>query len=270
MPISRSFLFVPGNRADRFNKAARSGAHEIILDLEDAVEPVRKREARTAIGSWDGRTEAAIRINAAETDWFAADLAFVTQAGIKKIMVPKAEPAVLKAVASALGANIEIIALIETVAGFMRLREIGQAGLAERLAFGNLDFGLDAGISDGSGELDAVRLQIVLESRFANLPPPIDGVSVAFSDPALVAAHVARAKALGFGGKLCIHPAQLGPVNAGFSPSIDEIAWARRILAAVDGRGDGAISVDGKMVDHPVAERARAIIAAQTQLNTEE
>ncbi len=260
MPLSRSFLFVPGNRADRFEKAAQSGADEIILDLEDAVEPDSKAAARDAIGSWAGRTQAVVRINARESAWFQADLAFVQAAGMVKVMVPKADPQVLAQVAAALGPEVEILALIETVAGFMRVREIAQGGFAGRLAFGNLDFGVDAGITETAGELDAMRLQLVLESRFANLPPPIDGVFITLSDPALLASHVARAKALGLGGKLCIHPAQVAPVNTGFSPSDAELAWARRILAAVETAGSGAISVDGKMVDRPVAERARAIL----------
>lgn len=256
----RSFLFVPADRPDRFDKASGSGADEIIVDLEDAVPLEKKEAARESIASWSGRHGAVLRINPWQTRWFDGDLALVRSAGITKIMIPKADPESLNAAHTALGAGVALIALIESVAGLLQLRTVcSQPGLV-RLAFGNLDFGVDSGVAEEA--LDSVRLQISLESRFAGLLAPIDGVCQSLTDPLPVTAQAKRAKALGFGGKLCIHPAQVGPVNAAFEPTAEETAWARRIVDAVEKAGNGAISVDGKMVDRPVAERARSILRA--------
>ena len=262
MALSRSLLFVPGDRPDRFDKAAGAGADAVILDLEDAVQPEAKDKAREAIAGWSGRAGAIVRINGIDTPWFAEDIAFARRAGLRKLMIPKAEPGVVGAVGTALGAGMEILALIETVAGLFGLRELCAGAGNLRLAFGNLDFSLDAGVTETAGELDAVRLQLALESRYARLPAPIDGVFPALSDAAGLAAHVKRAKALGLGGKLCIHPAQVALVNGGWQPAPEELDWARRVLAAVQASGSGAISLDGKMVDRPVVERAREIVGA--------
>ena len=262
MPLSRSFLFVPGDRPDRFDKAANSDAHQVVLDLEDAVQPSEKDKARAAIAAWAGRTQAIVRINGADSPWFQGDLDFVRRLGLPKIMIPKAEPKALCAVAAGLGREVEIIGLIETVAGLLQLRETCRETRVSRLAFGHLDFSLDAGMAETDRQLDPVRLQIALESRFASLPAPIDGVFATFSDPVALAADVQRAKALGFGGKLCVHPSQVAPVNNGFLPDAQELAWARRVIEAVEAAGDGAISVGGAMVDRPVAERARAMLRA--------
>jgi len=175
-------------------------------------------------------------------------------------MVPKSEPESLTAISDRLGAEIQLIALIETVSGLSQLRHICSVRNVERLAFGNLDFSLDSGIAEEL--LDFVRLQISLESRLARLPPPIDGVTQALSDVSLLEAQARRAKSLGFGGKLCIHPAQIAPVNATFSPTPEELAWANRVIEAVQKDGTGAITLDGKMVDRPVVERAKTIIGA--------
>lgn len=263
MSSARSYLFVPGDRPDRFDKAAASGADRVILDLEDAVRPEAKAVARDAVAGWGSRAGAVVRINGAESPWFADDLALLRDAGIVEVMIPKADPEVLRVVRETLGDDVEIIALIETVAGLLQLRQICSAARIGRLAFGNLDFSLDAGIDETDRELDPVRLQLVLESRFARLPAPIDGVLPALNDPTALASGVRRARSLGFSAKLCIHPSQVASVNDGFLPNADEIAWATRVLAAIEGAAGGAVSVDGKMVDRPVVERARALVAAE-------
>lgn len=262
MPVSRSFLFVPGDRADRFDKAAAAGAHDVILDLEDAVHPDAKEAARTKIAGWTGRTAARVRINGLETPWFDEDIGFARREGLRKLMIPKAEPHVVRRVRAALGDDVDIVALIETVAGLLGLRDLCAERGRLRLAFGNLDFSLDAGITETERELDPVRLQLALESRHAGLPAPIDGVFTGLSDTMGLAAQVKRAKALGLGGKLCIHPSQVAVVNAGWQPAPEELDWARRVIGAVEAGGAGVISLDGKMVDRPVVERAREILGA--------
>lgn len=262
MSLFRSLLFVPGTRSDRFDKAAATGA-QVIVDLEDAVAPDAKEDARAATAGWAGTPNAVVRINGVDSPWFEQDMALARQIGLRRLMVPKATPSALDTVRRHMGGEIELLALIETVVGLIRLRDICAGGGNLRLAFGNLDFALDAGISETAAELDFVRLQLTLESRFAHLPAPIDGVFPAWSDAQGLAEHVKRAKALGMGGKLCIHPAQVATVNEGWRPAPDELEWAARVLAAVEAAGMGAISVDGQMVDRPVVERAREIITSR-------
>jgi len=263
--LSRSFLFVPANRPERFDKALMSGAHRVILDLEDAVAPGDKAAARSAIAQWTGRTDAIVRVNGADSPFFAADMEMIRRAGVTRLMLPKAEPGALNRLVGLLEGQCEIIALIETVRGYAELRSIGKSGLVSQLAFGNLDFGIDAGVTETAQELDPVRLQIVLESRLAELAPPIDGVTTSWTDPAAFGAAVGRAKALGFGAKLCIHPAQVRLVNEAFLPTADELDWARRVMqAAQDGQG-AAVALDGKMIDAPVIRRAELILAAEVE-----
>jgi citrate lyase subunit beta/citryl-CoA lyase len=133
-----------------------------------------------------------------------------------------------------------------------------------RLAFGSIDFMADTGIGGDGEELDAVRTELVLLSRLAGISPPIDGVSVALDDPAGLEAEVRRSRRFGVGAKLCIHPKQVAAVNSGYAPSPQEIDWARSVVAALDAGPLGAIAVDGKLVDKPVAARARAILQEGT------
>lgn len=265
----RSLLFVPGDRVERFDKAVASGAQGVLLDLEDAVAPGGKAAARDAVAGWIARRPAGgapamVRINGAGTPWHEDDLRFVAQLPVAVgLMCPKAEPATLPAVAARLGAGRALYALVETVAGVLGLRSLAATPGLTRIAFGNVDFGIDAGITPGEDEVElaAVRTMLVLESHLAGLPAPMDGVSLEVSDAERMAQHAARARRFGFGGKLCIHPRQVGAVHAAFLPSAGDIAWARGVLAAFDASGGAAVAFEGKMVDRPVAERARQLLA---------
>ena len=141
------------------------------------------------------------------------------------------------------------------------LTTLAAAPGVHRLVFGSIDFQLDLGMRDAhEEELLYFRSQIVLASRLAGLAAPIDGVSTAIDDAEALHTDVQRARRLGFGGKLCIHPKQVAGVHRGFAPSADELAWAQRVLAASAAAGGAAIAVDGKMVDKPVLLRAAAIV----------
>ncbi|SAK53481.1 HpcH/HpaI aldolase [Caballeronia hypogeia] len=268
--IARSYLFVPGDRPERFGKALATQAHRVVIDLEDAVSIDAKAQARAQLAEWSQsqlsdeiRERVVIRVNAYGTPWHEEDVSMVRAAKVRAVMAAKAEDAAqLADIAARCAEGVELIALVESVAGVVRMREIAQCERVSRLAFGSFDFGVDAGI-DGTGrELDHVRSQFVIESRFAGLPPPIDGVTLATGDIDAITADVLDARRFGFGGKLCIHPKQVDAVNDGFAPSAAEREWAARVLAALEANPRGAISVDGKLVDKPIVDRARRILAA--------
>ena len=260
MSDPRSYLFVPGQRPDRFAKAAAAGAGAVILDLEDAVGPELKSEARAHVAGWfAGGGTGMVRINGGDTPWHDEDLAALAGMPGAAVMVPKAGPETLAGVAARLPGR-PLVALVETVAGLANLRASAAVRGVARLAFGNLDFGADARIPGGGAVLDPARFEIVLASRLADLPPPVDGVTTALSDPEAIAADITRARALGFGAKLCIHPAQVAPVETGFAPTPGEIDWARRILGALKAAAGSVVQVDGKMVDRPLIERAEQIL----------
>ena len=259
--LARSLLFVPGNRPERFAKAATSGAHAIVLDLEDAVSPDNKEAARDAISPWLAAGNPGItRINADDTPWYAADLAMLAALPQAAVMLPKADAeSVAHTVASLPGRAV--IALVETVKGYRELTQVAGTPGVVRIAFGSIDFGTETGIADIGEAMTAIRTRIVLESCFAGLAAPIDGVSVSIDDHDTIHYDATRSRQFGFGGKLCIHPRQVPVVNAAFRPSANEVEWARRVLAAIEASGGGATTVDGKMIDKPVVDQARRVLS---------
>ena len=262
MPSRRSYLFVPADRPDRYAKALASGAGAVIVDLEDAVAPEAKASARESLLHWLSRatTQVLVRVNAAQTPWFADDLALCGHASVAGVVLPKAERRADLAHASAIAAGRRLYPLIETAAGFEAMRALASAPGVERLVFGSIDFQVDLGIAGDDDGLLMFRSQMVLASRLAHVRAPVDGVTVAIDDEAALAADAARARRLGFGGKLCIHPKQVAVVERAFAPSEAERDWARRVIAAAEGAKGAAVAVDGRMVDKPVMLRARAIL----------
>ena len=261
MTLQRSLLFVPGSRPERFDKALAAGADAVIVDLEDAVAPADKLAARESAREWlRPEHSVVLRINAADTPWFEGDITLCALPGVAAVMLPKAERAETIAALVAAGAK-GVLPLIETAAGFAALTTIAAAPGVQRLVFGSIDFQLDLGMHDAhEDELLVFRAQIVLASRLAGLAAPIDSVSTAIDNAEALHTDVQRARRLGFGGKLCIHPKQVAGVHRGFAPSADEMAWAQRVLAASAAAGGAAIAVDGKMVDTPVLLRAERIL----------
>lgn len=259
---ARSYLFVPADRPERFSKALLSDAGAVIVDLEDAVAPSNKDAARQALSRWLAATaeRVVVRINGIDSPWFQADLALCAVAGVAAVMVPKAERVQdLQLVAAAVPGK-PLLPLIETAAGFDAMRALARVQGVERLVFGSIDFQLDLGIGGDDDALLYFRSHIVLASRLANLIAPVDGVSTAIDDLQALQIDTARARRLGFGAKLCIHPKQVEAVNQGFSPSEAEIAWAQRVLDAAQAASGAAVAVDGKMIDRPVILRAQAVL----------
>ncbi len=262
--IARSLLFVPGDRPDRFEKAWNAGADVVILDLEDAVSAGKKAEAREAVAAWiSPERPVYVRINDPATEWYEDDLEATVKPGLVGIIVPKAEDpeqlAQLTQLASR-GSEIRLVPTIETALGVWNARTVAEAPGVERLAFGSIALQLDAGITGEGEELLYARSRTVLASRVAGILPPLDGVTVALDDSEQLEADVNRARRLGFGGKICIHPKQVEAVNRGFRPSQDEVAWAERILQAAETTSSGALKVDGELIDRPVIERAKAVL----------
>lgn len=255
----RSLLFVPASRPDRFDKAVAAGADVVVLDLEDAVAPEDKDKARDAVCEWvTPQQPAIIRINGSDSPWFNEDKALASLPGVSAIMLPKAEQQKDIELLSDAGATA-VLPLIETAAGLANAPQLANTRGTCRLAFGSLDFQVDMGMRDCTEEdLYFYRCQLVLASRLANLPAPIDGVTTAINDIQALQTDTARSKRLGFGGKLCIHPKQVEAVNAGFSPTPEAVAWARKVIAAT--QSSGLAMVDGKMVDKPVILNAEAIL----------
>jgi citrate lyase subunit beta/citryl-CoA lyase len=251
-------LFVPATRLDRIGKAAASGADAIIVDLEDAVADKDKPAARAMLANVEfPPLPVILRINGALTPWHADDCAVAASLHLAAVMLPKSENAAgVAAVAETLGGNTPLIALVETARGLANLDAICGVSGVGRLAFGSVDFSADIGCAHRPESLLFARSQIVLASRLADLPGPLDGVTLAIDDEAAAEADARGAAALGFSGKLCIHPRQIAPVVRGFSPSAVEAAWADRVLGAPEG---GAASIDGIMIDAPVRRRAEQI-----------
>jgi citrate lyase subunit beta/citryl-CoA lyase len=253
---ARSFLFVPGHRPDRFAKAEAAGADVVVLDLEDAVGAELKAAARENVRAWlEAGHEAVVRINAADTPWFAEDVA-VAGALATAVMVPKAEdPAVLGELS-----GMGIVPLIETALGIVRSVALCGAPSVIRLAFGSVDLAAELGVDHRSQEaLRHARSAVVLAAAAAGRPGPIDGVTTALDDKSALTADIEAAITLGFTGKLCIHPRQVDHVNRAFTPSATDVQWARDVLAA---SADGSVVVlNGQMIDRPVLLRAERILA---------
>ncbi|MET0961747.1 MAG: CoA ester lyase [Noviherbaspirillum sp.] len=258
--MKRSYLFVPGNRPERYAKALAAGADAVIIDLEDAVAPADKDIARAALRAWLApQHPVLVRINSADSAWHAADLALAGLPGVAGIILPKAERAADIAQLVALGAPA-VLPLIESVLGFHHALELARQPGVERLLFGSIDFSVDLGLTEGVEELQYFRSQLVLVSRLAGIQPPVDGVTTTLDDDARIAEDSRRARRNGFGGKLCIHPRQVAQVNAAFAPGADEVLWAQRVLQAVENTDGAAVALDGKMVDRPVILQAQAIM----------
>ncbi len=265
---ARTFLFLPADRLERLDKALASGAHMVVLDLEDAVAPAAKAQARTALAEYwprlgdAARARIAIRINAAGTPWHPDDGVLLQR------LLPQRPGAVMLAKSES-GAQLEtlghqtgetpLLALVESAEGLAALDALARAPAVARLVFGHLDFQLDLGMQCGpeERELDSVRLAFVSASRRAGLPGPVDGVTVNLQDATRLEHDTQRSLRFGFTGKLCIHPNQIETVNLSLGPTPSQVDWAQRVLAAASAQQAGAFQFEGAMVDAPVLARAR-------------
>jgi citrate lyase beta subunit len=267
LATARSLLFAPGNDERKLEKALVAGADAVVADLEDAVPAGEKEAARTVarrvLGGAATGSLVAVRVNAAGTEHWGADLQAVADLELDALVLPKAIPDAV----GALGPDgPPVIAIVETALGVRHAYETARMPRVAALVLGAVDLGLELGLeprADGQ-EVLYTRSRLVLDSAAAGRRSPFDLVHVDTRDDEGLEAEARLARSLGFRGKACIHPAQVAIVNRVFSPTGEERERARRVVEAYErgvADGRGAVALDGEMIDLPVVERARRILA---------
>ncbi len=280
----RSWLFVPADHERRVRSALGCGADAVILDLEDAVAISEKPRAREMALAWvrePREPRLYVRVNGLDEGCFQ-DLDAIVAKGLDGILLPKTEQAgqleqvvaQIRALEKARGlttGSIDLIAIIETCKGVANLGEIAAAVPPRgRLALGAGDFTLDMGIewTREEEELEQVRFLVALWSRVHRLAPPMDSVFLGLKDPEGLKASVARGARWGFGSKACIHPDQIPVVHDGLTPPDELLAEALEIVRSfqeAEARGVAAIQVNGKLVDYPIAQKAKNLLERHGQ-----
>jgi len=277
MPAYRSFLFAPGNHARKVEKVFGCGADHVILDLEDAVAKAEKVATRPMIVEALKRPRtggAYVRVNSYNTEFCYGDTAAVVGPGLDGIVFPMVESreqivafdwlvAGLERERGLPAGGIDIIPIIETAKGIANARAIAAAGTrVKRMAFGAGDYTLDMNMewTLAEGELEHARTEMVVASRAAGLEGPLDTVWVHIKDLDNLEKSSRRARQLGFQGKMCIYPPQVDVVNRVFTPTDEEVAFARRVVEAFDKaekEGSSSIQLDGFFIDYPIVYKAR-------------
>lgn len=256
---ARTWLFVPGDKPERFSKAFSSGADMVIADLEDAVAPEGKPAAReNVVRALAGGLPIAVRVNGDDVEFHRDVEAFQRTASQPvAIIVSKSEGAArLKSLR--LTFTGPLIPLIETARGLSNIAEIAACSNVARVAFGAVDYCLDIGSERSREALAFPRTTLVIASRVAEIAAPIDTPTLEYGDLAMVEEDAREARRAGMRGKLCIHPAQIRAVERGFAPTEAEILRANTVLAA--SASEGAGSMGSQMIDRPVFEWARQVL----------
>lgn len=270
MPLvasARSLLFAPGNEERKLRKALEAGADVVVADLEDAVPHAEKDAARELVLDVlaGARTPSvlAVRLNGHGSPGWEADLDLLDRLDLGAVVLPKATP---EAVAELGRDGPPAIAIVETAVGVKRAFETASSPRVAALVLGAVDLGLELGLEprpDGQ-EVLLVRSQLVVDSAAAAIRGPFDLVHVDTRDDEGLEVESRLARSLGLRGKACIHPRQVEIVNRVFSPDERQLEQARRVVEAYErglGEGRGAIALDGEMIDLPVVERARQLLA---------
>jgi citrate lyase subunit beta/citryl-CoA lyase len=274
----RSLLFAPASRPEVLEKLPRSEPDAVVLDLEDAVPPdgkpaarVHAREIGERLATEHPALAVHVRVNAVASSWFEADVAEALGPWLTGVVVPKldSEDAV-EAVAKALDreglAEVPVLAGIETVAGVARVEHVLRPPVYAAY-FGAEDFIADIGgvRTEVGTEVLYARSRVALGARLAGVHA-LDQIVPSFSDEERFLTDAREGRAIGYRGKMCIHPSQVPLANRVFSPSDEEREWARRLLSAYEQAqrdGEAAIAFEGQMVDEPMARRARAILESE-------
>lgn len=286
MSIYRTFLFAPGNHPRRVEKALSLDADAVILDLEDACPIAEKVATRPVVVAACQRPRAClgyIRVNATTTEFGSGDIEAVVQKGVDGIILPKLETVEeIKAVDWMIASlekerglpagGVDLIPIIETAKGMVNIRAIAAAGTrVRRIAFGAGDFTLDLGMewTRAETELLPYRSECVLASRAAGIEAPLDTVWVDLKDAEGFKASTRHIKGLGFQGKMCIHPDQVPVANEILTPSLAEVEWSRKAVAAFEAAekaGSASIQLEGRFIDYPIVHRARRVLETMERI----
>ncbi len=279
--VTRTLLFVPGDRPSRIATACASPADAVAVDLEDAVAAPAKAAARdtatAAITAAAPREGLFLRVNALDGPWAEGDLAAACAVlpRLAGLIVPKAEdPGALRALGHELAeeaaglptGHTALLPIVESARGVLAAPEIARCPRVATLLLGTLDLAADLGVTPSieGRELLHARSHVVLATRAAGLPGPLDGPHPDLDDDAGLVRSSVAARDLGYTGRVVLHPRQLDPVRTAFSPGDTELEWARRVLAAherAQADGIGAVRLDdGTFVDRPVVLRAAALL----------
>lgn len=272
--LARSYLYVPGDRADRLAGADSRGADALIADLEDAVAPGAKAAARAGVGRWlatGGASQRWVRVN---VDSLAEDIDAVVTPALTGIVVPKGEPDRLREVAGRLDAledergiaagSIALIPLIESALGLLEVATIARLPRIHRIGIGEADLTADLGLvpDDARTELAPLRLQLVVASAAAGLARPVGPTSTAFRDLDAFRTSARDLYRLGFRARTAIHPSQLAVIHEVFTPSAEDVATARDLVERFEAAGGGGtLDADGRFVDLAVIRSAREVLA---------
>ncbi|MRG84831.1 HpcH/HpaI aldolase/citrate lyase family protein [Salinibacillus xinjiangensis] len=276
-----SWLFIPGSQDKFLNKVKDVNADAFIFDLEDSVSNQDKKMARIKVSRMVQsfkQNRNYIRVNAISTEYFLDDLYETVTEGLSGIVLPKVNAKndivivdyLLSAVERKIGlkeGTISVVPIIENALGLRNAFEIATSSeRVKQLAFGAEDFMLDLNVSteERKNGMTYVRSKLVADSRAANIEPPIDAIYPDFKNEEGFKLDVEMGKQLGFQGKLLIHPKQIPVVTEIYAPTPEELDEAKRIVTSYEQarqHGLGSIEVDGKMVDIPVAERAKRILS---------
>ncbi len=265
----RCLLFVPGERPDRFDKAVAAGADVTCIDLEDAVladnKSTARRDALDYVANAGSSEKLAIRINSLRTHDAVSDVQSLIAASRRPgwLLIPKTESAdEVQLLRHWFGDTMHLLPLIETARGLRNAEAIAAAGVAG-LMFGGFDYADDIGADPSWDTFYPVRSRLVNACAEAG----IDCMDVPYldvKDADGLLTETRRCKALGMTAKSAIHPAQVQPILQAYSPQPDQVDWARRVIEAYQQAGDGALLLDGKLIDAPVVKKAERIVAAAT------
>lgn len=236
--ISRSWLLVNGSHSEEFDAAAATKADQIVLDIEDAVDPPQKAQSRAAVAKWLETKQAWVRINDRSSEFWSDDIDELRDIpGLLGVMLAKTEDGShVTETFDRLGGKTRVLALVESALGIEEAREIACARGAFRLAFGSGDYRRDTGTSVEDIAMAYPRSRLVVASRIGNIPGPIDGPTVGTSY-GILREKSEHAVALGMTGKLCLHHDQIPVINEAISPTQSDVAWARTFLADFEARG---------------------------------
>ena len=254
-------LFVPAHKPHLIEKAVKTAADALFLDLEDAVAENEKQIAREQALKATSPKPLWVRINDVRSAYFKDDMEALKKSDfaenkLRGLLLPKLETSAdIDLVFEKLGKTVPLIGFIETAKGLTNSDELLAHPHLTTMIFGNLDFALDCGAKPTREALLFARSLIIIAAKSADKAAPLDGVTADFKDEALLASDLEHAASLGFGGRLCIHPSQTTPTLAAFMTTQDEIEQARAIL---DAAGDSLVAqLKGQMIDRPVIEQAR-------------